>query len=537
MDEAKWNEYIEHARRYLTSGRIEKQELGYKREVEQDLKVMRDALLAGSPDWAGAWGSKAKFRRFLNNLCNRFNRQHLEDWFRTDPQGSRDALGRLWAPGDLSRGADGQPVSDEEAIARIRAFAPRMTADVKGPGTRMRQISVLLMALGAERYPPFKKTEFNKAYERTGCPGPPDDADEAGMYEHALGFLDRFVDEARKRGLDRPADRLEAQSVVWALENQAAGDRQPDAESGDRTSNGSGQDSELDSEPCDLRALADDLLFDVDFLQQVETLLADKRQVIFQGPPGTGKTFAARKLAACLAGSPERVRLVQFHPSYAYEDFVQGYRPTLEGGQPGFKLRNGPLLDAAERARDDPDARHFLVIDEINRGNLAKVFGELYFLLEYRGEEMRLQYSDEPFSLPRNLHVIGTMNTADRSIALVDLALRRRFHFVEFHPDEPPVRGLLGRWLRKHAPGMAWVADVVDRANRELDDRQAAIGPSYFMKLRLDDDAVRRIWKHNVLPYLEEHLAGEHDRLGGFDLDRLRASEPDDGAGADDAGD
>ena len=106
------------------------------------------------------------------------------------------------------------------------------------------------------------------------------------------------------------------------------------------------------------------------------------------------------------------------------------------------------------------------------------------------------------------------MNTADRSIALVDLALRRRFHFVEFHPDRPPVKNLLRRWLGKYAADMTWVADVVDRANGKLDDRQAAIGPSYFMKENLDLERLRLIWEHNVLPCIEEHLHGEHDRLG-----------------------
>ncbi len=229
------------------------------------------------------------------------------------------------------------------------------------------------------------------------------------------------------------------------------------------------------------------------------------------------------------------MRLVQFHPSYAYEDFVQGFRPALVNGQPGFELRDGPLLDMAERARGEADALHFLVIDEINRGNLAKVFGELYFLLEYRDREMRLQYSDKPFALPDNLHVIGTMNTADRSIALVDLALRRRFHFVEFHPDRPPIKGLLGRWLDRHAPGVSWVADVVDRANRKLNDRQAAIGPSYFMKDGLDEEMVSLIWAHNGLPYIEEHLYGEHERLAQFRLDVLRRGDV--GAGTDDGSD
>ena len=133
------------------------------------------------------------------------------------------------------------------------------------------------------------------------------------------------------------------------------------------------------------------------------------------------------------------------------------------------------------------------------------------------------------------------MNTADRSIALVDLALRRRFHFVEFHPGKPPIKGLLKRWLQQNAPRMVWVADVVDRANDELDDRQAAIGPSYFMRDGLDEEIVRLIWEHNVLPYIEERLYGQHERLAEFELSALRRERgsarmddgSDDGQGAD----
>ena len=273
----------------------------------------------------------------------------------------------------------------------------------------------------------------------------------------------------------------------------------------------------------DLQTLAHELLIDSVYLRKIQRLLDDKRQVIFQGPPGTGKTFVARRLAASLAGTEKLVRLVQFHPSYAYEDFVQGLRPKLTDGAPGFELRDGPLIAMAEAAREDSDpaAKYFLIIDEINRGNLAKVFGELYFLLEYRDQPIQLQYSDKSFELPKNLYIIGTMNTADRSIALVDLALRRRFHFVEFHPDKAPVKGLLKRWLDRNTSGVAWVADLVDRANRELDDRQAAIGPSCFMRDGLDEDVVRDIWEHNVLPYIEERLYGQHERLQEFAFDRL----------------
>ena len=298
-----------------------------------------------------------------------------------------------------------------------------------------------------------------------------------------------------------------------------------------------------------LQSLAAELyLPDDTFLKEIVSLLAEKRQVIFQGPPGTGKTYVARKLANHLAGSGDdaagRVRLVQFHPSYAYEDFVQGFRPKqLDDGQPGFELRKGPLLQAAERARREPRASHYLIIDEINRGNLAVVFGELYFLLEYRGdkERVRLQYSDQDFTLPENLFIIGTMNTADRSIAMVDLALRRRFYFVEFHPEKEPVKDVLGEWLRQHANDMRWVADVVDKANELLKDSDAAIGPSYFMREGLNAAGVKRIWEHSVRPYIEERLFNERGRLDEFDLDKLikavsSGSEDGDVSDTDEAG-
>ena len=309
------------------------------------------------------------------------------------------------------------------------------------------------------------------------------------------------------------------------------GHAQPEAESSE-----SAEAVEASEQIPSLEELAEELLWDVEHLRKIASLLRDKGQVIFQGPPGTGKTYVAQKLAECLAGSSKRVRLVQFHPSYAYEDFVQGFRPTLEGGRHGFELRDGPLLDVAQGAREAGNEIHVLVIDEINRGNLSKVLGELYFLLEYRSVEMRLQYSDELFSLPENLWIIGTMNTADRSIALVDLALRRRFHFVEFHPDKPPVEGLLRRWLDVNAEEMSWIADVVDRANEKLSERHAAIGPTYFMRDDgLDDEAVELIWEHNVLPYIEEQLFGEPGRMGEFDLGKLRR-DPDSGVDSGEEG-
>ena len=490
-----WDSYLGHASEYLDTGLLESQELSYKFKIGGKLEEAREAVLSKSNDWA----IRVK-RGLAGNLIYYRNQQKLRGWIDTSPDDALKALRSIWTGDDSS-------ISE-----RIRAFSELLPYSlIGGSGTRMNVAAVLLMGIDVEQYPPFRVGVFKDAYQRTGYDPPPEGADEAALYEHALEFLDRFIMEAQTRRLP-VRHRLDAQSLVWVIhEDMSPPENKTDGKV-----------------PEDLQELAEELFLTdpSDFLHGIYMLLADKKQVIFQGPPGTGKTYVARKLANHLAGSKERVTLVQFHPSYAYEDFVQGFRPTPVNGQTGFKLEDGPLLQAAKRAREEPDEKHFLVIDEINRGNLAKVFGELYFLLEYRDENIRLQYQrddDEDFSLPPNLHIIGTMNTADRSIALVDLALRRRFYFVEFHPDSEPIKGVLRRWLKANANDMEWVADVVERANERLsDDHHAAIGPSYFMKDDLDEVAVERIWKHSVLPYIEERLFGESDRLGEFALDKLR---------------
>ena len=505
--------YIRRAQPFIESGRLDAEEMEYKLETLERLQEMRSAILSGNPEGP----SLLKRTLLSSNLSGGgwWASEVITKWLESDSSQALTALSAFWAD-------DGTPPGQ-----RVSALLDQVPEDPKfrGVGTRLRPVSVLLMANGAE-YPPFKITEFRKAYEHTGYPKPQAAASEGEEYEHALAFLDRLVERTKALGLERPRNRLEAHSVVWMNETS-----EPPVE--DPTGGG--------GTPDNLEALADELLLQPDFLRNIERLLDDKAQVIFQGPPGTGKTYVARKLAQCLAGARDRVRLVQFHPSYAYEDFVQGYRPTLDAeGRASFALRDGPLVQMADKARQEPGAKHFLVIDEINRGNLAKVFGELYFLLEYRDEAMRLQYSDQPFGLPRNLYIIGTMNTADRSIALVDLALRRRFHFVEFHPDKPPVEGLLGRWLDANAEGLEWVGDIVDLANRKLANREAATGPSYFMQDDITEDKVELTWEHNVLPYIEEQLYGQHDRLAEFALDRLRrelsGADADDGAVAGEQG-
>jgi 5-methylcytosine-specific restriction protein B len=271
-------------------------------------------------------------------------------------------------------------------------------------------------------------------------------------------------------------------------------------------------------------AIAEELLMDQAELTRIVDVLWERRQVILYGPPGTGKTFLATRLARQLTDDGA-VKLVQFHPSYAYEDFFEGFRP--EPGSSGtltFTLRAGPFRDFAEVAAANPSTAYILIIDEINRANLAKVFGELYFLLEYRDESISLQYSpDKEFTLPQNLFIIGTMNTADRSIARIDTAMRRRFAFVALDPRIPPVLGLLSRWLERHHLPLE-AAALLDELNRLLADSDAAIGPSYLMDERIyrRDDGLSRVWQYSIMPLLEDLFYGQADLDQHYGLPSLR---------------
>jgi 5-methylcytosine-specific restriction enzyme B len=273
--------------------------------------------------------------------------------------------------------------------------------------------------------------------------------------------------------------------------------------------------------------LANDLFVDLEWLSETVDLLREKKQLILYGPPGTGKTYLAQELAQFLADSTSGdYRLVQFHPSYSYEDFFEGFRPQ-KGTVPGtvsFELEDGPLKALVKEATKDITRAYVLIIDEINRANLAKVFGELYFLLEYRNRSVQLQYSPQvDFRLPPNLYLIGTMNTADRSIALVDAAMRRRFSWQGLFPGEVPVAQMLRRWLRANGHPTDR-ADLLDTLNERIGDRDAAIGPSYLMTSRVGTDAgLARIWKHDIMPLLEERHVGENvDLKALYGLNTLR---------------
>ena len=259
-------------------------------------------------------------------------------------------------------------------------------------------------------------------------------------------------------------------------------------------------------------------------------LLRAKKNIILQGAPGVGKTYAAKRLAYSMMGVKDasRVMLVQFHQSYSYEDFIEGYRPSGAG----FELAKGAFYSFCKKAADDEENDYFFIIDEINRGNLSKIFGELFMLIENdkRGNELQLLYSRELFYVPRNVHIIGMMNTADRSLAMLDYALRRRFAFVELSP------AFDSDGFSAYRDGLdnQRFKDLVDKVkslNRAIAEDESlgegfCIGHSYFCNMDADtctDAALASIVEYELIPMLKEYWFDEPGKVREWS-DRLRRS-------------
>lgn len=279
--------------------------------------------------------------------------------------------------------------------------------------------------------------------------------------------------------------------------------------------------------PYSIEKFLDEVYITEENYNTLEYLLMHKKNLIVQGPPGVGKTFMAKRLAYSMMGQKDinRVMMVQFHQSYSYEDFVMGYRPSNEG----FELRQGSFYQFCKKAEEDSENDYFFIIDEINRGNLSKIFGELFMLIEAdkRGDRNKIQllYSDEKFFIPKNLYIIGLMNTADRSLAMIDYALRRRFAFFDLKPgfDSAGFRDYCDELSNSNFDNLVL---TLKELNEEIKNDESLgdgfrIGHSYLCNLKSADN-LDFIVEYELIPLLKEYWFDEQDKVKIWS-DKLRS--------------
>jgi 5-methylcytosine-specific restriction enzyme B len=279
----------------------------------------------------------------------------------------------------------------------------------------------------------------------------------------------------------------------------------------------------------------DDFLSEV-FIEKQElvrliSLLENKKNLILKGAPGVGKTFIAKRLAHVMMAEKDetRIQMVQFHQSYSYEDFIEGFRPKAEGD--GFELKQGPFVKFARKAARDAERDYFFIVDEINRGNMSKIFGELMMLIEadMRGEQINLLYSNDKFSVPSNLYIIGMMNTADRSLALLDYALRRRFSFFEIKPafQNETFKSYVNQLNSPEALNRI-IVEIESLNNKIVEEIGTGfqIGHSYFVGDAYKVDTANRVEEvieYEIIPQLFEYWF-DNEQMANDWAERLRGS-------------
>ena len=490
-----------------------------------------DAEIRGDGNWL------EPLRRLLQNKDNNLLDFRAADdflkWAAANADTAREAIIDLWD-------------STASIRKRVQKFASSVGKGLSSPGNRTAQAAYLLMASDPARWPMYRPEPFKTFLELVA--GAPRSA-EGDRYAQAVQTCDELSAELSDRHGLMLRDRLDAQALIWAitkakpdggllstwsLDDRDAFFRWRDGTSAPASAaaapapapapsppepDGESADQALDQFEERLGSAAAKTHLPVSYLRDLTELLlgSDKRQLVLYGPPGTGKTFVAQQLAYVISGGEPEI--VQFHPSTTYEDFFEGIRPvTDDDGSVRYRVLPGPLAELAATAERDRSRNVVLIIDELNRANLPKVLGELLFLFEYRDVPVRTLYrGSTPFRLPPNLYVIATMNTVDRSVALVDAAMRRRFHFVSFYPDDPYLCDVLGSIC---SADEAWVELLVKRVNEDLvsefRSRDYQLGWSHFVKADRTVEGVARVWRHTIEPLIEDHLYDEPERMNRF---------------------
>lgn len=289
--------------------------------------------------------------------------------------------------------------------------------------------------------------------------------------------------------------------------------------------------SAVENESYSKEDFLSEVFINEDELGKLQSVLQNKKNLILKGAPGVGKTFIADRLAYLMMEEKDdsRIQMIQFHQSYSYEDFIEGYRPKADGE--GFELKQGPFVKFARKASRDPEREYFFIIDEVNRGNMSKIFGELMMLIETdkRGKSVNLLYSNEKFSVPSNLYIIGMMNTADRSLALLDYALRRRFSFYDIAPAFENSTFLdyinsIGSPVKVQK-----TIDTIKSLNKKITEELGKgfqIGHSYFVSDAFTVDAESRlveVIEYEIIPQLYEYWFDDEEKAEVW-ANKLRAT-------------
>ncbi|MDQ6884557.1 MAG: AAA family ATPase [Candidatus Dormibacteraeota bacterium] len=416
--------------------------------------------------------------------------------------------------------AGDQPLGQRVDSFRDQLYIVGQALEKKGgflPDWRLFRVSLSFAAVVLGGFDPARYTFYSKGalrygYEQYAAGTDWPNGTMGETYTAVCEFVGAVAQELRAKGVP-VRDLIDAQSFVWIKFRESNEPKVKEA----ATAVTAPRETELDRTTIAVD-LAKSVYWPLDRAQHLVELVHRWGQVLFQGPPGTGKTFVAETLARLLSGDEDgRVEIVQFHPSYAYEDFVEGIRPVVtEGSTLAYEIRKGIFLKLTDVAKQHLNDEFFLVIDELNRANLPRVFGELLYALEYRGPQhtFRLPYSGAEAYVPQNITFIATMNTADRSIALVDAAIRRRFHHVQFNPD-PDV---LKAWMSDNglADMAAYATGRLVALNEQLIgllDSERLIGHTYLMRKDLREVGLDAVWEEDVEPVLREHLFNQPEEV------------------------
>jgi hypothetical protein len=484
------NQAIEGFARFAQIARYQNDEYSYKKNLLHTLhEALADIADAAAADVVAklvAWASG--FRKEIDNLTSWQTRDIFERYLAAVPaeQTHRQLQALLDEDGDL--------------LERINSFREGFESDYQDyagePGkSSLGFISLLLMGANGETYIIYRALVIRKACHEWGVEDFTTGKLNDGEKYVQLLTLTPPLQAKLTKALDRKADLIDVHSLLWFNYSDEYDEyKRP----------GDGQREALEE-----RAFMRDLL----------RIAQRTKNIILYGPPGTGKTYWVEQYRKRFA--PQQTYFVTFHQSYAYEEFVEGLKPSSVDGQIRYDVTPGIFRQVCAAAAADPGNEYLLVIDEINRANIAKVFGELITLIEDdkrlgADNEIRLKlpYSGDEFSVPANLTILGTMNTADRSIALLDLALRRRFTFIPVMPNpdlaEAHIQDLdLPQLLRC----------LNERITRIL-DQDHQIGHSYFMNIANLAD-LRFVWKHRILPLLQEYFYNDGERLQAILGDRF----------------